>query len=152
MEILGKLIDIKDIVIGWFVRLAVIAFLILAGNHYDENPVVISIIFVIGLVLLIAGINEALLLSSSGLIVRKTFFGVWSKDKVIGYAEIESIDCTGNYTLGKEAFFFFMPGSTSADPNEIRITLKDGSVMEFRFHVFKEKIIAFVELGKAFTK
>lgn len=147
MEILGKLIDVKDIVIGWLVRPAVIAFLVLAGNHYDENPLLISIIFVIGLTILIFGTDEALLLTSSGLIIRKTFLGVWSRNKIIAYSEIKSMDCTGNYTLGKEAFFFFMPGSKSADPNEIQIKLKDGSVMEFRFHIFKDKIIEFVALG-----
>lgn len=152
MKILSKLVDVRGIVIGWLVRPAVIAFLILAGKHYDENPVLICIIFFIGLVILIAGIDEALLLTSSGLIVRKTFLGVWSKDKIIAYPDIESIDCTGNYTLGKEAFFFFMPGNTAAQPNEVRIKLKDVSVMEFRFHIFKNKIIEFVALAKTLIK
>src|SRR6187431_2672667 len=101
MEILGKLFDTRSVVIGWLVRLAVIVFLILAGKHYDENPVVIAIIFIIGLVIIIGSISETLLLSSSGLIVRTTFFGVWNKDKIIEYSKIESINYTGDYTLSR---------------------------------------------------
>ncbi len=153
IKVLSKLLDIQTVIAGWILRLIIIIILILAGIHFNENPIGITIVIIIGLILmLLISRDYTLLLSSLGLIVRKTILGIWNKDEIIEYSKIESIIYTGDYTLSKEIFFDLMLGDLAPNPNFVKIKFKDGSLKKFRYYIFKNRIIDFVTLGNNLIK
>ena len=149
IKIYSRLFDFKGFIVSLIFRLIIILILISAGLHFNENPIVITIIILAGLIIIFRlSIDRILLLSSLGFVIRKTFFGIWNISEIIEYSEIDKVIYTGNYTLKNEIIFDLLPPDyKSTNPNLIIIKLKDGSLKKFPYYIFKNKIKDFVDLG-----
>ena len=92
-----------------------------------------------GLVLLLGKI-KVLGVVTEGIIIKHYFYIYCFKNVLIEYDEIESINHTEDYTIEKEMTSNYAPGYMRTDPSIIAIKLKDGTEMEFRYHILKEKL------------
>jgi len=133
----------------WALRVFLIIILISGLIHINENPIFISILAII--ILLILWRNkydgEYLILKAIGVVFRKQIWLFWKDDDFIDFNDISLFSVRGEYTIELDNARKMIPGSQHIEPNEIDIQYNNGNTKTIKLNIYKNQLVDFVDLA-----
>jgi|GEM_PF-5160549 len=119
----------------------VLAALIINGIiHFNENPIVITIIVgVLTLMLLYVGIENIMVYENKFVYQYGSLIKTWIRRKEFYYKDIEQVKYDGIFSKGLDILFDRIP--ITVDPyNKIVVVLKDGRSEEIHSKIYKQDL------------